>query len=151
MVSVFHVRGILTLLVFGVVVASGHMGAPCAAQNPEDLMAITADTRPWVYWFWKNGNINRESITADLEAMHAVGIGSMIVMEVSLSVPPGPVSFFSEAWRELFAHAVREADRLGLKIVQANVRLHWNSLKRCMGSTGILRFWPSLRLNQVLA
>ena len=25
--------------------------------------------RPWVYWFWLNGNVNREGITADLEAM----------------------------------------------------------------------------------
>ncbi len=85
-------------------------------RNPADLMAITPDTKPWVYWFWKNGNISREGITADLEAMNEVGIGGMIVMEVSLSVPPGPVAFFSDAWRQLFAYAVSEADRLGLKI-----------------------------------
>jgi hypothetical protein len=88
----------------------------CETRNPADLMAITPDTKPWVYWFWKNGNISREGITADLEAMNAVGIGGMIVMEVSLSVPPGPVTFFSDAWRDLFTYAVSEADRLGLKI-----------------------------------
>src|SRR5690242_17013001 len=31
--------------------------------------------RPWVFWFWLNGNITREGITADLEAMQRVGIG----------------------------------------------------------------------------
>ena len=25
--------------------------------------------RPWVYWFWMDGNLNREGMTADLEAM----------------------------------------------------------------------------------
>ena len=75
-----------------------------------------ATARPWVYWFWKNGNITREGITADLEAMREVGIGGVILMEVSLSVPAGPISFFSEAWRDLFRHAVCEADRLGLQI-----------------------------------
>jgi hypothetical protein len=74
------------------------------------------DARPWVYWFWKNGNISREGITADLEAMDRVGIGGVILMEVALTTPRGPVRFFSEPWRELFAHAVAEADRLGLKI-----------------------------------
>ncbi len=72
--------------------------------------------RPWVYWFWKNGNISRAGITADLEAMQRAGIGGMIIMEVALTVPPGGVEFFSPAWRELFQFAVSEANRLGLVI-----------------------------------
>ena len=31
--------------------------------------------RPWVYWFWLNGNITSNGITADLEAMRRVGAG----------------------------------------------------------------------------
>ena len=38
--------------------------------------------RPWVYWFWLSGNITREGITADLEAMRRVGIGGVLIMEV---------------------------------------------------------------------
>jgi hypothetical protein len=48
--------------------------------------------------------------------MRRVGIGGMIMMEVALSVPPGPVEFFSAEWRALFAHAVTEAGRLGLQV-----------------------------------
>ncbi len=72
--------------------------------------------RPWVYWFWKNGNIDRDGITADLEAMDRAGLGGVILMEVALSTPPGPITFFSQPWRELFQHAVAEADRLGLQV-----------------------------------
>ena len=60
--------------------------------------------RPWVYWFWLNGNITREGVTADLEAMKRVGIGGVLIMEVDQGAPVGPVDFMSERWRELFKH-----------------------------------------------
>jgi hypothetical protein len=79
-----------------------------------------AEARPWVYWFWMNGNITAEGITADLEAMHRVGIGGALVMSVSANIPPGNVDFMTPEWRKLFAFALREAERLGLRIVMNN-------------------------------
>ena len=61
-----------------------------------------ASARPWVYWFWLNGNITREGITADLEAMQRVGIGGVLIMEVDQGTPKGPVAFAGPQWRELF-------------------------------------------------
>jgi hypothetical protein len=55
-------------------------------------------------------------MTADLEAMRQAGIGGAIFLEVNIGIPRGPVEFMSPAWRELFVHAVREADRLGIEI-----------------------------------
>ncbi|NPV46394.1 MAG: hypothetical protein HPY69_05530 [Armatimonadetes bacterium] len=81
--------------------------------------------RPWVYWFWLNGNITREGITADLEAMQRVGIGGVLIMEVDQGTPLGPVAFAGPEWRELFRHVVREADRLGLQ-VNMNDDAGWN-------------------------
>jgi hypothetical protein len=63
-----------------------------------------------------DGNISREGITADLEAMRRAGIGGVILMEVDVGIPPGAVRFMSEPWRALFKHAVTEAERLGLQI-----------------------------------
>ena len=74
-----------------------------------------AAARPWVYWFWLNGNITREGITADLEAMNRVGIGGVLIMEVDQGAPVGQVPFMGDRWRELFGHAVAEARRLGLE------------------------------------
>ncbi|MCC6126844.1 MAG: hypothetical protein IT426_17915 [Pirellulales bacterium] len=79
-----------------------------------------AAARPWVYWFWMNGNITAEGITADLEAMHRVGIGGALVMSVSAHIPPGKVDFMTPEWRKLFAFALGEAERLGLRIVMNN-------------------------------
>lgn len=90
-------------------------------QRPDDLQrnfgSPPDSAEPWVYWFWMNGNVTREGITADLEAMERVGIGGVLIMEVARGkLDAGPVVFGSEEWRELFKHAVAEADRLGLKV-----------------------------------
>ena len=81
--------------------------------------------RPWVYWFWLNGNITREGITADLEAMQRVGIGGVLIMEVDQGAPVGPVDFVGPEWRALFQHVVAEAQRLGLE-VNMNNDAGWN-------------------------
>jgi len=72
--------------------------------------------RPWVYWFWANGNVTSEGITADLEAMQRVGIGGVMLLEVDPAVPPGPTPFASEQWRKMFRFACEEASRLGLEV-----------------------------------
>ena len=81
--------------------------------NPPD------SARPWVYWMFMDGNLSREGITADLESMKRAGIGGVIFMETNIGVPRGPVDFMSPKWLELFAHAVHEADRLGLQFAAA--------------------------------
>ncbi len=84
-----------------------------------------AAARPWVYWFWLNGNITREGITADLEAMERAGVGGVLIMEVDQGAPLGPVAFASPRWRELFQHVCSEAKRLGLE-VNMNNDAGWN-------------------------
>ena len=81
--------------------------------------------KPWVYWFWLNGNITREGITADLEAMHRVGIGGVLIMEVDQGIPKGPAPFASPKWREMFKYMVAEAGRLGIE-VDMNNDAGWN-------------------------
>jgi len=81
--------------------------------------------KPWVYWFWLNGNITKEGITADLEAMKRTGVAGVLIMEVDQGAPLGPVDFMSDAWRELFTYMVREAHRLGIE-VNMNNDAGWN-------------------------
>ena len=92
----------------------------CGAANADDLadgFLEPADAaRPWVYWFFMDGNLSKEGMTADLESMQSAGIGGVIIMEVDVGIPRGPVKFMSEEWCALFAHAVEEAERLGQKI-----------------------------------
>jgi hypothetical protein len=89
-------------------------------STPGDLKQRFADppdsARPGVYWYFMDGNMDREGMTADLEAMKAAGIGNLVFLEVNVGVPRGPVEFLSNRWQELFAYAVHEAERLGIDI-----------------------------------
>ncbi|TWU38367.1 glycosyl hydrolase [Novipirellula artificiosorum] len=79
-------------------------------KNPPDA------ARPGVYWYFMDGNLDREAMTKDLESMKEAGIGNLIFLEVNVGVPRGPVDFMSEPWQDLFVHAVREAERLEIDI-----------------------------------
>ena len=78
------------------------------------------EARPWVYWFWLNGNITKEGITADLEAMQRTGIGGVLIMEVDQGAPLGKQPFGSDSWREMFKFVCSEAARLGLEVNMNN-------------------------------
>jgi hypothetical protein len=92
----------------------------CAAEKPAGLqqgfLHPPDSARPWVYWFIMDGNLSREGITADFEALKRAGIGGVIMMEVDVGIPRGPVKFMSPEWQALFKHAVAEAERLGLQL-----------------------------------
>ena len=76
--------------------------------------------RPHTWWHWMNGNITKEGITADLEAMKKVGIGGAQIFNVDQGIPAGKVPYMSAAWRGDMAHAAREAKRLGLELCLHN-------------------------------
>ena len=73
-------------------------------------------SRPGVYWYFMDGNISKEGMTKDLEAMKQAGIGSVVFLEVNVGIPRGKVDFFSEEWKLCFKHAVKECERLGIRM-----------------------------------
>ncbi|HET7117195.1 MAG TPA: glycosyl hydrolase, partial [Hanamia sp.] len=75
-----------------------------------------ASARPGVYWYFMDGNLSKEGMTADLESMKQAGIGNVIFLEVNVGVPRGPVDFLSEQWYALFKHAIDECKRLGINM-----------------------------------
>ena len=90
------------------------VGAVDAKDNLESgFLNPPAQARPHTYWFWMNGNISREGITADLEAMSRVGIGGVLIMNVAgprmkTDIPPGPVEYFSEDWLGMVKFAAQD-------------------------------------------
>ena len=76
--------------------------------------------RPWVYWFWLNGNITREGITADLEAMQRVGIGGVLIMEVDQGAPERPGGVHAGRSGGIYSSTPRRTRRLGLEVNMNN-------------------------------
>ena len=91
----------------------------CTAQTTDlkkGFLNPPASAKPGVYWYFMDGNMTAESMTKDLEAMKKAGIGNLIFLEVNVGIPRGKVDFLSDEWQKLFAHAVKEAERLGIEI-----------------------------------
>lgn len=73
----------------------------------------------------------KASITRDLEEMKKKGYGGASIVDagsssynVAAKTPAGPL-FLSPAWLELYKHAIKEADRLGIEL-SVNTQSGWN-------------------------
>ncbi len=91
-----------------------------ADELAEGFQSPPASAKPHTWWHWMNGNVTKEGLTADLEAMARVGIGGAQIFNVGCGVPAGPVKFLGPEWRELMQHAAKEADRLGVELCLHN-------------------------------
>ena len=85
--------------------------------NPPDL------ARPWCYWWWINGHADRDTITADLEAMKRLGFGGVLMFdsrgywddEDHVVNPKAEIGWGTEEWYDLVEFSIRECARLGLE------------------------------------
>jgi hypothetical protein len=88
--------------------------------------------RPQTFWHWMNGNVTKEGITADLEAMKEAGIGGVFQFQVEGKVTEStpvyldqPVRQLTPEWFAMLRHAAAECKRLGMEM----------SLMNCTGWT----------------
>ncbi len=82
----------------------------------EEFRSPPAESRPSTFYYWMNGNVSREGITADLESMSRIGLGSVMIFDGGVFIPKGPVDYLGAEWLDRIDHAVREAGRLGMKV-----------------------------------
>jgi len=91
-----------------------------AADDLENKFATPPETtKPRCYWYWMDGQISKEGITRDLEAMKRVGIGEGYIGVISgQSGTPSTstTKALTDEWWSYIEHAVREGTRLGLDI-----------------------------------
>ena len=132
------VKRLLTaLLALAMVAGAGKAAADEYGELRAGFAKPSSEARPRAYWWWLNSMATKASITRDLEQMKAKGYGGAILIDAGSSsyqdmarTPAGPV-FASPAWRELFVHALKEADRLGLEIT-LNICSGWNPGGPCV-------------------
>ena len=112
-------RAFISLVALGIIVLIKI--SACTAQSNDPLKETFKNppesSKPGVYWYFMDGNLSMEEMTKDLESMKEVGINHVIFLEVGIGVPRGPIDFMSEEWQDHFVHAVRETERLGIKIL----------------------------------
>ena len=97
--------------------------SPSAAQDLDSRFKVPVEeTKPWCYWYWLGGDITREGITRDLESMKQVGIRKAFTASIDGRPREGRphIKVLTPEWMEMFRHALREADRLGIEIGMFN-------------------------------
>jgi hypothetical protein len=87
------------------------------------------------YWWWFNGLVDKQGITRDLEEYRAKGMGEVLLVNSAggLGGVPFPqgAKLFSDEWKDLYRHAMKEAKRLNIG-VGINLCSGW-----CMGGPWI--------------
>lgn len=98
--------------------------APVSGGDPLALEFATPPdaSKPWAYWWWVAANVDEATITRDLEAMKSQGIGGFLMFDARgyhegyVPPPPSRMAFMGPEWRRMLGFAMREADRVGLKM-----------------------------------
>ena len=96
------------------ILATGNTALEMGFMRPPD------SAKPQVWWHWMNGNISKEGIHADLEAMKHVGIGGATIVNADCGIPAGPVKYGTQEWYAMVKYAISEATRLGLDLCLEN-------------------------------
>ncbi|MEJ7778522.1 MAG: glycosyl hydrolase [Daejeonella sp.] len=84
------------------------------AQDLVEFKSPGPSNKAYTYWMFMNGNITKEGITKDLEAMKAAGVEGTYFFSIGY-YPKGPVKFMSPEWIDCVAHAMKESARLKMK------------------------------------
>ncbi|MBN2842746.1 MAG: hypothetical protein JXM68_06625, partial [Sedimentisphaerales bacterium] len=61
----------------------------CRGGVVQEFISPPEAARPGVYWYFMDGNLSAEAMTADLESMKAAGLGNLVFLEVNVGVPRG--------------------------------------------------------------
>jgi hypothetical protein len=137
-----------------VLIITAIIATPTAALSGRDTLADgflipQKSAKPWCYWWWLDSNATKAGITRDLEEMKRQGIAGALIFDAGkgtnppnddykprirggsdfdpvkgIGSPIGPL-FMGPGWRELFKHAVKEANRLGIDL-SFNISSGWD-------------------------
>ena len=91
----------------------------CAVCKPDNLSEQDfknppAEFKPRTWFHAMSGNMTKAGLTKDLEAIEKVGIGGILLFNISQGIPNGPIKYNSPEHHEMLKHAAAECERLGL-------------------------------------
>jgi hypothetical protein len=95
-----------------------------AVTSEENFKNVPVADRPWCYWWWLNGHVDKETITSDMEAMRRVGFGGLLMFDARgywddkghVVLPKPQMEFMSPEWRAFLKFGIQEAARVGLEV-----------------------------------
>jgi hypothetical protein len=104
---------------------SASMEAQAAAPSKDDISTIEKTFRniPYsqpigVYWYWMDGNMSKEGVVKDLQAMKKAGITRVQIGMIGegQGAPHGPVDMFTDEWWEILDTMFKTASDLDIEV-----------------------------------
>ncbi len=88
--------------------------------NKSEFQNPPTSSKVHCWWHWMGGNITKDGITKDLEAMKAHGVVQATIFNIgeiyTKKVDVPKVKFNSPEWIEMYQWALKEANRFGITI-----------------------------------
>lgn len=100
----------ITLIIFIIVCCTNAYGQTLEKKfkNPP------SENKPKTWMHAMSGNMSKEGMTKDLEAIAAAGQGGVLLFNIASGIPYGEVAYNSTAHHDIITHAAKESERLGL-------------------------------------
>ena len=96
-------------------------GVSVADDLEKGFITPPQSARPQTWWHWCDGRVNSSTVTAELEALKAIGVGGVhLFMAGRGPTPANETPCLSAKWKDAVRHAVAECDRLGLELTAQN-------------------------------
>jgi len=89
-----------------------------AADDALAWPALTAQTRPWVWWWWHGSAVDKINLTHELQRFHDAGLGGVQFTPI-YGVKGGEaqdISYLSPKWMAMMGYTVDEARQLGMGV-----------------------------------
>lgn len=90
----------------------------CWSQLEQNFRNISDKQPLAVYWYWVGGNMSKEGVVKDLQAMKKVGINRVQITMVGndQGAPQGPVYTFSDEWWDILHTMFKTAGELDIEV-----------------------------------
>ncbi len=108
-------------LLFLILSSPAWIDSPTAQPGQRAWPPVVAETKPWTRWWWQGSAVERPSLTAQLEALAAAGIGGVELTPIYgvRGTEARFISYLSPQWMAMFEYALREANRLKMRVDMA--------------------------------
>ncbi|WP_147676476.1 glycosyl hydrolase [Algibacter pacificus] len=103
---------IIYWFVFGIVTSHAQENENASLEQNFKNPPASAKPRTWMHAI--DGNMSKEGMTKDLEAMQRVGIGGILLFNIDQKIPDGKIKYGSPEHHEMLTYAAAECERLDL-------------------------------------
>mgnify|MGYP001067616642 FL=1 len=97
------------------------MGCATTDKRETEFVTPPSSVQTGTYWYWIDGNVTKEGVVKDLEAMKAAGIDRAFMANIGGTGTGAPnaqyrVKFMSDEWWDITRAALKKASELGIDI-----------------------------------